>query len=86
MYMEAIFYFRMEFPEFDMICPVLRCPASSFYQKFDQLKQHWYNINVPEIMMHQCTGAANATRILWREGMPNVMLRLTGLLQGCLSP
>ena len=82
MYMEAIFYFMMELPEFGMICPVQRCPTSSF----DQLKQHWYKVHVPEIMMHQCTGAATATRILWREGTPKAMLRLTGLLQGYLSP
>ena len=49
------FYFRMEIPEFGMICPVKGCPASSFYQKFDQLKRHWYNIHVQEITMHQCS-------------------------------
>ena len=54
-YMEAIFYFRMEFPEYGMICPVQGCPASSFYWKFDQLKRHWYNIHVPYITMHQCS-------------------------------
>ena len=49
------FYFRMEFPEFGMICPVQGCPTSSFYRKFDQLKRHWYNIHVQEITMHQCS-------------------------------
>ena len=55
MYMAAIFYCRMEFPEFGMICPVQGCPASSFYRKFDQLKWHWYNIHVSEITIHQCS-------------------------------
>ena len=54
MYMEAIFYFRVEFPEFGMTCPVQGCLASSFYRKFNQLKRDWYNINVQDIMMHHC--------------------------------
>ena len=49
------FFFRMEFPEFVMICPIQGCPASSFYRKFDHLKRHWYNIHVPEITMHHCS-------------------------------
>ena len=49
------FCFRMEFPEFGMICPVQGCLPSSFNRKFDQLKRHWYNIHVQEITMHQCS-------------------------------
>ena len=49
------FCFRMEFPEFGMICSVQGCLPSSFNRKFDQLKRHWYNIHVQEITMHQCS-------------------------------
>ena len=55
MYMEKFFFSGWSFQEFGMICPIQGCPASSLYRKLDQLKRHWYNIHVPEIMMHQCS-------------------------------
>ena len=45
----------MEFPEQGMSCPVRGCAASTFFKKFDQLRNHWYQFHSRTVQIHKCS-------------------------------